>query len=131
MVAQQHNVQRENKEKLDIRKKTINKEFLTQLINVVDIYESTLKEFDTKKCIETEKNSEIKEFYKGFFMTYKELLNCLKRNKLIVIDQVSSFDSKIHELFGKTDDNIDMIEVINSGYKYYEEIIRKAKVERI
>lgn len=102
-----------------------NSKLLEDLLVVVDDFQNAL----TAACEEKDK-----EYFKGFEMIFKNLLDLLKKEGLSEIPaQNEKFDPWIHEAVDMvpTDEHPDhtIIGVVQKGYKFKDKVLRPAKVQ--
>lgn len=122
--AEMMNFKRRKEEEVLSIRKYANEDILKQLISVVDNFERALK-------METEEN---KEFLKGFFMIYTNILSILTEAGVteIVSDNVA-FDPAIHQaVLTETREGVEagmVIEVLQKGYMYKDRVLRVAMVK--
>ena len=81
--------------------------------------------------METDEN---KEFLSGFKMIYNHVLDILKENEVVEInDKVIEFDPSIHQAV--MTDHVEgvnpnmIIDVLQKGYKYKDKVLRPAMVK--
>lgn len=116
---------RTSKERLELYK-TASQELMTALLPVIDDMERALLEFDKSKD---------KGHIEGFSLIKNKFSETLKAQGLIIIEvnKGDDFDAEVHEAITQipVDDKAmkgKVIDVVESGYKLGEKIIRYPKV---
>lgn len=126
LMADMENLRKRSQtEKMEYAKYA-NQNLLQDILPIMDNFERAI-------MVETE-SQELKNFLKGFEMINTQLNDILKNSgleKIEALDQV--FDPNLHEAaMSVADENYDddiIIEVLRTGYKYKEKVIRPAMVK--
>lgn len=102
-------------------------DLLLPLLAVVDDFDRALQ--DAQKNEDQEK---FQEWIKGFAMIRKALYDFLAQQKVVVIEQVQTFDPLLHEavmqLESSDHESGDIVQVLQTGYLYKDQVLRTAKV---
>lgn len=108
--------------------KYANQDLITEIIPLIDNFESALK------LASKSDNPEISKYLTGFQMMYTNLLSILNKYGVEVIDRAGQvFDSKLEQALvaenhPEMEDEI-VIEVLQKGYKLKDRVIRPASVK--
>ena len=108
--------------------KYANQDIITEIIPLIDNFESALK------LASKSENPEISKYLTGFQMMYTNLLGVLNKYGVEVIDRTGQvFDSKLEQALvaenhPEMEDEI-VIEVLQKGYKLKDRVIRPASVK--
>lgn len=101
--------------------------FFIGFLPIIDHFEQSMRHLP--------KNLENNEWVMGIKYIYRQTLNYLEENDVLKIDvkQGNKFDASVHEaISSEKKSNFkeeEVIEIIESGYKYKEKVIRAAKVK--
>ncbi|HOB26449.1 MAG TPA: nucleotide exchange factor GrpE [Bacilli bacterium] len=122
--AEMMNYTRRKDEEVSNMYKYANEDILKKLILIIDNFERALS-------METDEN---KEFLSGFKMIYNHVLDILKENEVVEInDKDIEFDPSIHQAV--MTDHVEgvnpnmVIDVLQKGYKYKDKVLRPAMVK--
>ena len=108
--------------------KYANQDLITEIIPLIDNFESALK------LASKSDNPEISKYLTGFQMMYTNLLSILNKYGVEVIDRTGQvFDSKLEQALvaenhPEMEDEI-VIEVLQKGYKLKDRVIRPSSVK--
>ncbi len=102
-------------------------DLLLPLLSVVDDFDRALQDAEKNKNQET-----LQEWIKGFAMIRKALYDFLAQQKVVVIEQVQTFDPLLHEAVMQVESadhkSGDVVQVMQTGYMYKDKVLRTAKV---
>lgn len=102
-------------------------DLLLPLLSVVDDFDRALQ--DAQK---NENQEMFQEWIKGFAMIRKALYDFLAQQKVVVIEQVKTFDPLLHEAVMQIEssdhESGDVVQVLQTGYMYKDQVLRTAKV---
>lgn len=127
LAAEMQNMQRRfDKEKTDLLKYGTEK-ILNDLLDVVDNFERTLG------FIKTDEDEKIKNIVVGIEMIQKQFLESLEKHGLKQVEAIGKkFDPNFHEALAQQPsegkENMEIIQVHQSGYTLNDRLIRPAKV---
>ncbi len=108
--------------------KYANQDLITELITIIDNFESAIKHASTSE------NSEVSKYLTGFQMMYTNLLGILEKFGVSVIDRQGEIFDANQEQALVAENNPDLeddivIEVLQKGYKLKDRVIRPASVK--
>ena len=102
-------------------------EVLLPLLAVVDDFDRALQGAQNN-----DDQTAFTEWVKGFEMIRKSLYDVLSQQKVVVIEQIKTFDPTIHEavMQVESDDHEsgEIVQVMQSGFMYKNQVLRTAKV---
>lgn len=100
---------------------------LLPLLSIVDDFDRALQDAQKNDGQELFQN-----WIKGFEMIRKALYDFLAQQKVVVIEQVKTFDPNLHEAIMQVEsadhESGDIVQVLQTGYLYKDQILRTAKV---
>jgi molecular chaperone GrpE len=100
---------------------------LLPMLSVVDNFDRALN--DAKKNDEQEA---FKNWVQGFEMIRKALYDFLAQQKVVVIEQMQTFDPMLHEAVMQVESadhqSDDIVEILQAGFMYKDKVLRTAKV---
>jgi len=100
-------------------------ELIKKLLPVLDDFERGLKNMPSAD------DKQLEVFKNGYELIYNKLLNTLKQYGLETIDEVTDFNTDLHEAIQMIEDperKGKVVEIIEKGYKLEGKVIRFAKV---
>jgi molecular chaperone GrpE len=99
---------------------------LLPLLTIVDNFDRALHD--------DQKNEEqsFKDWIKGFEMIRKSLYDFLAQQKVVIIEQMQTFDPTLHEAVMQVESadhaSGDIVQVLQAGFMYKDQVLRAAKV---
>jgi len=120
------NFKKQNMERVNEVVGFANKKLLTELLPTLDSFEMALRGSENAQ-------GDVKVFLEGMKMVLDSFVKVLTDNGVKRIEQLSSFDPKIHEAMEKVvDESLDegtVLDVVQSGYMIKDKIVRAARVK--
>jgi molecular chaperone GrpE len=100
-------------------------ELIKKLLPILDDFERGLKNMQSAD------DKQLEVFKNGYELIYNKLLNTLKQYGLETIDEITDFNTDLHEAIQVIEDperKGKVVEIIEKGYKLEGKVIRFAKV---
>jgi len=100
-------------------------ELIKKLLPILDDFERGLKNMQSAD------DKQLEVFKNGYELIYNKLLNTLKQYGLETIDEITDFNTDLHEAIQMIEDperKGKVVEIIEKGYKLEGKVIRFAKV---
>jgi len=100
-------------------------ELIKKLLPILDDFERGLKNMPSAD------DKQLEVFKNGYELIYNKLLNTLKQYGLETIDEITDFNTDLHEAIQMIEDperKGKVVEIIEKGYKLEGKVIRFAKV---
>jgi molecular chaperone GrpE len=100
-------------------------ELIKKLLPILDDFERGLKNMQSTE------DKQLEVFKNGYELIYNKLLNTLKQYGLETIDEITDFNTDLHEAIQMIEDperKGKVVEIIEKGYKLEGKVIRFAKV---
>tara|TARA_Y100000310_G_C20500646_1_gene723808 strand:+ start:397 stop:984 length:588 start_codon:yes stop_codon:yes gene_type:complete len=119
------NFKKQNQEHVNEVVRFANKKLLSELIPTLDSFDMALRGSEKSQ-------GEVKIFLDGMKMVLDSFVLVLENNGVNKINQINTFDPKIHEAIEKVESEEDegkILEVIQSGYTINDKVIRAARVK--
>lgn len=122
--AEMMNFKRRKEDEVANYRKYANEDILKKLVNIIDNFERALS-------LENEEN---KEFLKGFYMIYTNILNILAENEVREIECLNQpFDPNFHQaVLTEVHEGVEpgiVVEVLQKGYMYKDKVLRATMVK--
>lgn len=122
--AEMMNFRKRKEDEVNNMRKYANEDVLKKLISIVDNFERAF----------TLENEDNKEFLKGFYMIYTNILEIFSENGVVEIECLNApFDPNFHQaVLTEKQDGVEagiVIQVLQKGYMYKDKVLRATMVK--